>query len=146
MDHHTIKLLLRLVSPPTTVLSESQMLSIIELSGIVGNPVALKAMHFAAGQASASSQATLVGFANTMQNLIKLNPDHKPADYAALETYIKQITAAGADTPLTFGMFLSLIDSMPSKPLVPVKPAAAANAAVPKRRNPPRRKKAAKVA
>jgi hypothetical protein len=135
MDQRTIKLLLRVLSSPAMVLTESQMLGVLELSNIVGNPVALKAMQFAAGQASATTPATLLGFATTLQNLIKLNSDHKPADYANLEAYIKQITLTGTDAPLTYGMFLTLVDALPSKPLVPVKPAAAATqAAATKRR------------
>ncbi len=122
MDQRTIQLLIRMLSSPATVLTESQMLAAIELSGIVGNPVALKAMEFAAGQSSATAPATLLGFAITLQNLIKLNPDHKPVDYADLEAYIKQITSTGADAPMTFGMFQTLMAALPAAPLVPVKP------------------------
>jgi hypothetical protein len=122
MDQRTIQLLLKVLSSPATVLTESQMLAALELSGIVGNPMALKAMEFAAGQASATTPATLLGFATTLQNLIKLNPDHKPADYANLEAYIKQITTTGTDAPLTFGMFQNLMTSLPAAPLVPVRP------------------------
>src|ERR1035438_10108850 len=115
MDQHTIQLLLRVLSTPATVLTESQMLAAIELSGKVGNQnsIALKAMEFAAGQTSATAQATLAGFARTLQGLIKLQPDHNPADYANLEAYIRQITTAGTDAPLTFGMFQTLMGSLP---------------------------------
>src|SRR5580698_7525604 len=117
MDQAKINLLLRVLASPSVVLTESQMLGVLELSGIVGNPLALKAMHFASAQASATTPATLVGFASTLQGLIKLNPDHKPADYANLEAYIKQIVASGTDVPLTYGIFLRLLDSLPSAPL-----------------------------
>jgi hypothetical protein len=119
------------------------MLAAIELSGMVGNPIALKAMEFAAGQASATAQATLLGFATTLQNLIKLNPDHKPADYANLEAYIKQITTTSTDAPMTFGMFQTLMTSLPAKPFVPVKPVAPAAAT--KRRVHKRPRKVTKV-
>jgi hypothetical protein len=135
MDQRTIQLLLKVLSSPTTVLTESQMLAALELSGIVGNPIAIKAMEFAAGQASATTPATLLGFATTLQNLIKLNPDHKPADYANLEAYIKQITTTGTDAALTFGMFQNLMTSLPAAPLVPVRPKPpATQAAATKRR------------
>jgi hypothetical protein len=113
------------------------MLAAIELSGKVGNQnsIALKAMEFAAGQTSATAQATLAGFARTLQGLIKLQPDHNPADYANLEAYIRQITTAGTDAPLTFGMFQTLMASLPAAPLVPVTPKATATpAAATKRR------------
>ena len=126
-DHRTLKLLLKVLASPAAVLTEGQMLGVLELSGIVGNPTALKALQFAEAQASASAPTTLVGFASTLQNLIKVNPDHNPADYANLEAYVKQITSTGTDVPLTFGMFLSLLDAIPNKPFVPVKPPASAS-------------------
>jgi len=150
-EHQTIKLLLKVLATPTSVLTESQMLGVLELSGIVRNPVALKALQFASAQASASTPTTLVGFATTLQNLIKLNPDHKPEDYAQLEAFIKQITAAGVDQPLTFGMFLTLLDQLPPRPLVPVKPptastTAAAPAVIHRRRKRAARKSVKKAA
>jgi len=139
MDQSTIKLLFRVFSSPATILTESQMLAAIELSGIVGNPIALKAMEFAAGQPSATAQATLLGFAKTLQSLIMLNRDHKPADYASLEAYIKQITTTGTDAPMTFGMFQALMASLPAAPLVPVKPAAPATPTAATKRRVPRK-------
>ena len=124
-DRRMIRLLFQVLAPSATVMTESQMLGALELSGIVGNPVAVKAMEFAAAQTSASAQATIIGLANTLQNLIKLNQDHKPADYAGLEAWIQQVTSSNADGPLTFGGFLKLLDSLPPKPLVPVKPGSA---------------------
>jgi hypothetical protein len=131
MNENTVMLLLNVLTSPTTVLTESQMLGVLELSGIVKNPSALKAIQFAASQPSASAQAMLSGFVSTLSSLVKLNPDSNPADYAKLEAYLKQITTSGTDAPLTYGILLPLIASIPPAALVPTKPAATTQPATP---------------
>jgi hypothetical protein len=144
MNQNTLMQLLNVLSSPTAGLSESQMMGVLELSGIVKNPNALKAMQFAAGLPSAAAPATLLGFLGTVQGLVKLIPDSKPADYAKLEAYIAQVSLAGADVALTYGILLPLLSSLSPAPLVPTKPPARTRRAAAGR--PRRRKKAQEAA
>jgi hypothetical protein len=130
MNQSTVMLLLNVLSSPTTVLTESQMLGVLELSGVVKNPDALNAIQFAAGQASASAPATLSGLVSTFSNLVKLNPESSKTATAKLDAFIKQIATTGTDAPLTFGILLPIIASIPAA-LAPTKPTATTHPAAP---------------
>ena len=124
MNQNTVMLLIKVLASPTTAMTEGQMLGVLELSNIVKNPVALKAIQFAAGQPSSGTQATLSAFVAVFRSLVKISPDSNPADYANLETYLKQIVGTGTDVPLTYGLLLSLLAPLSSASLVPTKPTA----------------------
>jgi hypothetical protein len=113
MNKNTL-LLLNVVTTPTTVVTESQMLGVLELSGIVRNPDAVRALTFAASLSSSSSPATLLGFLAAIKNLAKLHPDYTPADAKALDAYAKQVATETTDVPLTFGLLLAVLNSLPA--------------------------------
>jgi hypothetical protein len=140
MNQNTVKLLLNVLSSPTAGLSVSQMMGILELLEIVKKPEALKAMQFAASLPSAAAPATLLGLLGTLQGLVKLNPESKQTDYAKLEAYIEQVSAAGADVSLTYGTLLQLLASLPVASPTPTAQPAAARRATPERRQTRERK------
>jgi hypothetical protein len=113
MDKNTI-LLLSVVTAPATVLTQSQLLGVLELSGVVRNPDALRAMKFAASQPSASAPATLLGFVGTLHNLAKLHPEYTSADAEKLRTFVSKYTSTTADAPLTYGTLLPILNSLPN--------------------------------
>jgi hypothetical protein len=122
INQNTINQLLQVLAPPATVMSEAQMLQCLVVSGVVKSERGRAAIQFAAGlTSSTSTQATLFGLVSAFKNLVQINPDHTPADYAPLEDYLKQITSSGTDVPLTYGLMLQIVGSLPAAPLVPTK-------------------------
>jgi hypothetical protein len=112
MTQSTAMLLLNVLSSPSATLTEGQMLGALELSGIIHNPEALKAIQFAAELPSSSTPATVLGFAGTLKSIVKMHPEVKHEDYVKLEEYIAKNSAAGSDVPLTFGILLPFLSSL----------------------------------
>lgn len=111
MDKNTL-LMLSIVTSPSTVLTESQLFGVLELSGLVRNPEALRAMKFAASQPSASAPATLLGFVGTVHGLAKLHPEYTPADADKLRTFTAKFASTTTDIPLTYGILLPILGSL----------------------------------
>lgn len=125
MNKNTL-LLLNVLTSPTTVLTEGQMFGALELSGLVKNPDALRAMRFAGSLPSATTPTTLLGFVGVLQSLAQLHPDYTPDASAKLEAYVNQVLSTGTNVPLTFGILLPLLGSLSSASPVRTKPKAAA--------------------
>jgi len=112
MNESTVMLLLNVLSAPTQVLTEGQMLGVLELSGVVRNPEALKALQFAASLPSSVVPATVLGFVGTLKSILKMHPDTTPADYHKLEHYIHENASSATGVPLTFGVMLPFLSTM----------------------------------
>lgn len=103
--------MLEVVVPPTTPLTVTAEINILEILGIVATHEMLAAMQITLAVVPQGTPATLYGLVALLGNIIKMHPKVTKAHLEALSKAVKALTTT-PDSPLTFGTFLPICQTL----------------------------------
>ena len=112
-EQATILSLLEVAVPPSTVLTISAEVKILENLGIVSDPELVKAMNLSVSllPSPSTTAATFKGLAQLLNALVRMNPKSTKAHHATLDK-LEASLASTPDVALTFGTFLPICKSL----------------------------------
>jgi hypothetical protein len=110
-DKATILSLLQIAVPANTLLTVPAEVKILEILGIVSNPDLVKAMNLSLSLIPPTTPATMKGLVQLLNSLVRMNPKSTRTHHSSLDNLMASL-ASSPDTPLTFGTFLPICDSL----------------------------------
>ena len=110
-DKTTILNLLQIAVPANTLLTVPAEVKILEMLGIVSNPELVKAMNLSVALIPPATPATMKGFAQLLNSLVRMHPKSTHAHHSSVDKLVQSL-AGSPDVPLTFGTFLPICESL----------------------------------
>ncbi len=110
-DKATILSLLQIAVPANTLLTVPAEVKILEMLGIVSNPELVKAMNLSVSLIPPTTPATMKGFVQLLNSLVRMHPKSTSAHHTSLDKLVQSL-AGNPDVPLTFGTFLPICESL----------------------------------
>jgi hypothetical protein len=103
--------LLEVAVPANTLLTVPAQVKILEILGIVANPELVRAMNLSLSFIPPTTTATTKGLLQLLTALARISPHRTKEHHTPLEK-LEASLASAPDTPLTFGTFLPICDSL----------------------------------
>ena len=103
--------LLEVTVPPTTALTVTAQVKILQMLGIISDPQLVKSSDIAIAMIPAETPASLHGLITLLRNIVTNHPKSDKSHEDELAVVLKDVSQL-PDIPLTYGVFLPLCESI----------------------------------